>query len=175
LISQTSPTVCKQLCYFDCESTGLKPVMDCKIPFIYIAETQRSRMIMSKYSYLLSHERQDSSVCAVQLEYLGRYMHQILVWIFSCQNFGLNTSTPYFGPNIFTPKRWSEYFQSNILVWIFLRHILVWIYSPKYFGLKIFMPKYWFEHFSRQQFEFFVSIGRMFCYICVVVNSNFRH
>jgi hypothetical protein len=35
-------------CYLDCESTGLKPVMDCKIPFIYIAETQRSRMIMSK-------------------------------------------------------------------------------------------------------------------------------
>jgi hypothetical protein len=53
--------------------------MDCKIPFIYIAETQRSRKIMSKYSYLLSHEHQDSSVRAVQLKYLGRYMHQILV------------------------------------------------------------------------------------------------
>ena len=37
-----------QLCYLDCESTGLKPVMDCKIPFIYIAETQRPRTIMSK-------------------------------------------------------------------------------------------------------------------------------
>jgi hypothetical protein len=36
--------------------------MNYKIPFIYIAETQRSRKIMSKYSYLLSHERQDSSV-----------------------------------------------------------------------------------------------------------------
>ena len=49
--------------------------MDFKISFIYIAETQRSRKIMSKYSYLLSHERQDSSVRAVQLEYLGRYKH----------------------------------------------------------------------------------------------------
>jgi hypothetical protein len=50
--------------------------MDCKIPFIYIAETERSRKIMSKhekYSYLLSNEHQDSSVRAVQLEYLGRY------------------------------------------------------------------------------------------------------
>jgi hypothetical protein len=28
------------------------------------------------------------------------------------------------------------------------------------------MPKDWFEHFSMQQFEFFVSIGRMFCYNC---------
>jgi hypothetical protein len=56
--------------------------MDCKIPFIYIAETQRSRKIVSKYSYLLSHEHQDSYVCAVQLEYLGRYMHQILVLYF---------------------------------------------------------------------------------------------
>jgi hypothetical protein len=34
--------------------------MDYKIPFIYIAETQRSRKIMLKYSYPLSHERQDS-------------------------------------------------------------------------------------------------------------------
>ena len=56
--------------------------MDCKIPFIYIAETQRSRKIVSKYSYLLSHEHQDSYVCVVQLEYLGRYMHQILVLYF---------------------------------------------------------------------------------------------
>jgi hypothetical protein len=56
--------------------------MDYKIPFIYIAETQRSRKIMSKYSYLLSHEHQDSSVRAVQLEYLGRYMHQTLVLYF---------------------------------------------------------------------------------------------
>jgi hypothetical protein len=53
--------------------------MDYKILFIYIAETQRSRKFMSKYSYLLSHEHQDSSVQAVQLEYLGRYMHQTLV------------------------------------------------------------------------------------------------
>ena len=30
------------------KATGLKPVMDCKIPFIYIAETQRPRTIMSK-------------------------------------------------------------------------------------------------------------------------------
>jgi hypothetical protein len=36
--------------------------MDCKIPFIYIAETQRSRKIVSKYSYLLSYEHQDSYV-----------------------------------------------------------------------------------------------------------------
>jgi hypothetical protein len=57
--------------------------MDCKIPFIYIAETQQSRKInMSKYSYLLSHENQDSSVRAVKLEYLRRYMHQILVLYF---------------------------------------------------------------------------------------------
>ena len=56
--------------------------MDCKIPFIYIAETQQSRKIMSKYSYLLSTEHQDSSVRAVQLEYIGRYMHQILVLYF---------------------------------------------------------------------------------------------
>ena len=49
---------------------------------IYIAETQQSKKIMSKYSYLLSNEHQDSSVRAVQLEYLGRYMHQILVLYF---------------------------------------------------------------------------------------------
>ena len=63
-ISQTSLTVCKQYCYLDCESTGLKPVMDCKIPFIYIAETQRSRMIMSKTRSVAisSDERQDSTV-----------------------------------------------------------------------------------------------------------------
>ena len=30
------------------KATGLKPVMDRKIPFIYIAETQRPRTIMSK-------------------------------------------------------------------------------------------------------------------------------
>jgi hypothetical protein len=62
--------------------------MDYKIPFIYIAETQRSRKIMSKYSYLLSHERQEPktppcvSVRAGQLEYPGRYMHQTLVLYF---------------------------------------------------------------------------------------------
>jgi hypothetical protein len=55
------PNIIRQLCVnnsainFDCESTGLKPVMDFKIPFIYIAETQRSRTIMSKYSYLLQY------------------------------------------------------------------------------------------------------------------------
>ena len=38
--------------------------MDCKIPFIYIAETQRSRMIMSKPRSVAisSDERQDSTV-----------------------------------------------------------------------------------------------------------------
>ena len=36
--------------------------MDYKIPFIYMSETQRSRKIMSMYSCLLSHERQDSYV-----------------------------------------------------------------------------------------------------------------
>ena len=38
--------------------------MDCKIPFIYIAETQRSRMIMSKTRSVAisSDERQDSTV-----------------------------------------------------------------------------------------------------------------
>jgi hypothetical protein len=35
--------------------------MDCKIPHIDIAETQRSRMIIFKYSYLLWYEHQDSS------------------------------------------------------------------------------------------------------------------
>jgi hypothetical protein len=67
--------------------------MDCKMSWIYIAETQRSRMIMSKYSYLLSHERQDSSVRfrawlrAVQLEYLGLNMHQTLVLDFIIVNY----------------------------------------------------------------------------------------
>jgi hypothetical protein len=41
--------LCKQ-CYPDCESTGLKPVMDCNIPCIYFAQTQRWRMIISKYN-----------------------------------------------------------------------------------------------------------------------------
>jgi hypothetical protein len=82
--------VCKQ-CYPNCKSTGLKPVMNCKIPCIYIAETHRSSMIRSTYSNLLSHERQDSSVRfrvhVVQLEYLGRYMHQTLVLYFKVNYF----------------------------------------------------------------------------------------
>jgi hypothetical protein len=48
--------------------------MDCKIPFIYIAETQRSRMIMSKTrSIAICHQTNTET----PLEYLGRYMHQI--------------------------------------------------------------------------------------------------
>jgi hypothetical protein len=48
--------------------------MDCEIAFIYIAETQPSRMIMSSPPSV--------SVRAVQLEYLGRYMHQTLLLYF---------------------------------------------------------------------------------------------
>jgi hypothetical protein len=48
-VNKCYPAVCKQ-CYPDCESTGLKPVMDCNIPCIYIAQTQRWRMITSKYN-----------------------------------------------------------------------------------------------------------------------------
>jgi hypothetical protein len=59
--------------------------MDCKIPFIYIAETQRSLSyveVQLSVTLTVSHEGQDFSVCAVQLEYLGRYMHKTLVLYF---------------------------------------------------------------------------------------------
>ena len=56
--------------------------MDCKIPFTYIAETQRSRMIISKTRSIAIcyHTNAKTYLCVVvrvvQLEYLGRYMHQ---------------------------------------------------------------------------------------------------
>jgi hypothetical protein len=60
----------------DCESAWLKSVMNCKIPCIYIAETQRSRMIMSKYSYLISHERQFRHVrVSVRTSWIFRTIH----------------------------------------------------------------------------------------------------
>jgi hypothetical protein len=70
--------------------------MDCKIPFIYMhcwnSTIKNDYVEDSKYSYLLSHERQDYSVRAVQLEYLGRYMHQTLVLYFIVNYFIFHVS-----------------------------------------------------------------------------------
>jgi hypothetical protein len=60
--------------------------MDYKIPFIYMAETQRSRKIMSRCIAICYHTNAKTPPCvsvrAVQLEYPGRYMHQTLVLYF---------------------------------------------------------------------------------------------
>ena len=63
--------------------------MDCEIPFIYIAETQRPRTIMSKtrsIAIFITRTprllRAFPCVRYIQLEYLGRYMHQTLVLYF---------------------------------------------------------------------------------------------
>ena len=55
--------------------------MDYKIPFIYMAETQRSRKIMSMYIAICYHTNAKTPPCvsvrAVQLEYPGRYHYDI--------------------------------------------------------------------------------------------------